>query len=223
MLHQALVMAGGWQGYDLVHCLAQAPGAAQIYLGGGGRLLYTPPSESDQAFLKALACLGVAETEDTSFPGSVRNAFHPVCPEQMPITREPNRQLFTASRKHVHIPVSRHTWRLAVCPSALAGENPAVVIGPLKASRFVHLVWAVRSLMSGAVYLHDRIDLAAPFWPEGGLIVLERNRPLDDLVDHVLAEAGLSQRLRRWALAYCAPAATAARLRRQYATICAAR
>ena len=218
LLHQSLVMAGGWRDYEVVHCLAEAPGACQLHLAAGGRLIYSPPRAADPSLLSALARLGRAWGEDVTQPVAVEQAWHPVDPVAYSFRAQASDDLFAAGQ--VAPRGSRHAWRTVGGPGALAGEAPRLVLAPADADRFTHLRWLVHSLACGAIYLHDCSDLAAPFWPEGS--VVRRTGALYAQVDMLRSSPADREAMRRWALSYCAPAATAARLRRIYTRMRAA-
>lgn len=212
MLLQAVAMAGGWDGYDLVHCLAPAPGAAQLHAMRGGRLLYSPLAESDLPFLAALRRLGAVDTADPAAPCSIAEALHPVDPARYPFSTSPRTALYRAPNA-AQIS-SRHRWTTVDAPAAIDAGDAAVVLGPSTAGRLTHLCWATRSLMAGAAYLYDGDDLAGIDWPEGG--VRRLTEQLDAMVETSLQDYRGAERFRRWALAHCAPAATASALRRRY-------
>jgi len=219
LLFQALAMAGGFDGYDLVHCLAAAPGAIQFHAARGGGTFYSPSSGFDPALLAALARLKGFETADLSVPASIAQALHPIDSVRIGFDERPRTKLCRTSRSEE--PDSRHFWTVIDSPADLAAGDAAVVVGPSGGSRFEHLCWATRSLASGAVYVHDRMDLKGIDWPQGG--VRQPGSAIDMIVSQALKDAGGPERFRRWALAYCAFAATAAGLRRRYLRMRAAR
>lgn len=217
LLLQSLVMAGGWKGYDLVHCLAQAPGACQLHLESGGRLLYTPPNAPDAGLLAAFARLGVARGEAVTSMSAVERAWHPVDPTVFSFDPGGHALVTAGAAPPAE---SRLVWRPTEHPGSLVDRSPALVLGPSASDGFTHLRWLVRSLARGALYLHDCPDIPENFGPVGG--VVRRDGPLDAQVEALLSAPSDREALRRWALANCAPSATAARLRRLYDGIRAA-
>lgn len=218
LLLQAMAMTGGWDEYDLVHCLAPAAGAIQLHAARGGALLYTPATSADPALLSALGRIGRVETGDPALPAAIEQGLHPVDPTRFVFMPEPRARLARAAATPQ--PDSPHHWTELLSMADIAGSGAAVVLGPQGASRFEHICWATRSLMCGAVYVHDRDDLDLLPWPIAGV------RSIGEGIDTIATVARLAhdlpEQLRRWALAYCAPAATAAGLRRRYARIAAA-
>lgn len=217
LLLQAMAMTGEWDEYDLVHCLAPAAGATQLHAARGGALFYTPATSDDPALLSALRRIGRVETGDPALPAAIEQGLHPVDPTRFTFAPPPRTRLARATGTWQ--PESSHCWTELQSMAEIAGSDAAIILGPQGASRFEHLCWATRSLMSGAVYVHDHDDLGPASWPIEGVRSIEEG--IDAIATSVRLAEDLPERLRRWALAYCAPAATAAGLRRRYARIAA--
>ncbi len=209
----ALALSGRLREYEVVHWLAPVPNAVLVHAADGGTSLFTPSDPELAPFLPAIAALGHIETASAAAPEAVSLALHPVS-FACPLSATPRTVVCLAD------PDESVTFNapcaVAEYADSVAAQNPLAVFGPRGASDFDHLVWATRAFAAGAIYLHDGSMTDHAVYPEGAVVPLARAQ---EALEAAARDASLPVRLRRWALAHCAPAATAARLRRRYRAV----